>query len=359
MTTKQKISIIGLGIMSLLLAASVSLTIAWFDGSSHLAVNNLNIRLIDRELSISTDNKNFKSYLSSDELNDAGKFRAVSSSFSESWIEEKQEKPLFREGYVESNKNVINQSDSTSIATTGYFTQEFFIKSNTSVYVTLDKERTTFLPDENDNKSAIEKIREKFPGLQDEEILQNLNNVVKSLRLSILVLNDEDDNSDNLPDYSYYIIDPYKDGPTYFSGILDTDMNGFYDYSKENKEILYGESTTSNGKTVEECLVYKEPQPEDETVGATKLSCFTSGTKQGVSRINFEQSIANGLVLKEENSIAIEDAEDEILIPLTAQTSKRIVLSFYQEGWDLENTDFVRYSHFFVNVLFKIAKVRY
>ena len=52
MINKQKLAIIGLGGMSLLLAASVTLTVAWFDGSSHLAVNNLSISLKDKQLSI-------------------------------------------------------------------------------------------------------------------------------------------------------------------------------------------------------------------------------------------------------------------------------------------------------------------
>ena len=51
--------------------------------------------------------------------------------------------------------------------------------------------------------------------------------------------------------------------------------------------------------------------------------------------------------------------EEKVLIPLRPNTSKRIVLSFYQEGWDKDNTDFVRFSHFFVNVLFKIAKTNF
>lgn len=357
---KKRIVILGLASLTLMLAASVTLTVAWYDGSSHLAVSDINIKLQDKELSISTDNVEFKSFLTNEELNDAGLFRAISSEFSDSWIKEKKEQPVFKGSYGASNKNVLNDPEEVSTATAGYFSQELFIKCNSSVYVTFDKEKTTFIADQKDNEEMMQQLREKFPGLTDEQILFNLNNVVKSLRLSILVLNDEDDDSGNLPDYSYYIIDPYKDKTTYYAGILDTDKDGYFDYSSEKKEVLYGESYSGvDGKTVEECLVYDAPASNDIAVDDKELTCFNSGVKQGVSRINFEESIANGLVLKEENSIAIEDVEEEILIPLTAQTSKRIVLSFYQEGWDLENTDFVRYSHFFVNVLFKIAKVRY
>lgn len=359
MDKKQRLLIIGIGGLSLLLAASVSLTVAWYEGSSHLAVNDINISLKDKELMISTDNNNFKNYLAIDDLAKVAKFTAVSSAFSDKWIEEKKDKPVFKQGYSEPTKNILNEPDDVDTATAGYFSQEFYIKSNTSVYVTFDTEKTSILPDEVDNNRIVSRIRDKFPGLTDEEIVNNLNSVVKSMRFSLLVLNDEDDESGDLPDYNYYIIDPYKDKSTYYAGILDTDLSGYYDYSSENKEVLFGQCSTSNGKTVEEAIVYKDPQASDETVSESSLSCFNSGTKAGVQRIDFEASKQNGLVLKEEPSISLEDAEDEILIPLHAETSKRIVLSFYQEGWDLENTDFVMYSHFFVNVLFKIAKTRF
>ena len=357
---KQKIAIIALGTVSLLLAASISLTIAWYDGASHLALNNLNIALKDKELQISTDNANFETYLSSDELNKAGKFKAISSEFSDLWIQEKQDKPVFRDGFINSSKNVLTEPDDSCVATSGYFTQELFIKCNTSVYVTLDKEQVTFLPDEVDNRKVVQKIKDEFQYLSEEQILNNLNDVVKSLRLSILVLNDENDETETYPDYAYYIVDPYKDKSTAYSGILDTDRDGFFDFSQENKEILYGEAFSSiDGKSVEDCLVYNEPAIANQTVSEDKLTCFNSGTKEGVKKINFDASMANGLVLKEEPSVSLDDAENEVLIPLHAETSKRIVLSFYQEGWDKENTDFVKYSHFFVNVLFKIAKTKF
>ncbi len=359
MDKKQKIAIIGLGAVSLLLAASVSLTVAWYEGSSHLAVNDINIALKDKELTISTDNVNFKSYLTTDELNDSGKFNAVSAAFSDSWISQKADKPVFKEGYRDTTKNILNAPDDVASAATGYFSQEFYLKCNTSVYVTFDTEKTGFDADEEDNTRMVQKIKDKYPLLTEEQIYDNLNNVIKSMRLSVLVLNDEDDDSASYPDYKYYIYDPNKDEPTYYAGILDTDLSGYYDYSNENKEVLFGQCSTSNGKTVEETIVYKDPQASDETVSESSLSCFNSGTKAGVQRIDFEASKQNGLVLKEEPSISLDNAEDEILIPLHAETSKRIVLSFYQEGWDLENTDFVMYSHFFVNVLFKIAKTRF
>ena len=360
MNNKQRITIISLSTVSLLLAASVALTVAWYDGASHLSVNNINISLLDKELSISTDNHNFKQYLPSEDLAETTVFRAVSSQFSSSWMNEKKEKPEFYGIY----SNDSSSENNRSVIEKGYFTQELYLKCNSAVYVTFDSSRTTFLADEEDNEKLLNesnaKLHEFFPNLTDEEILKNLNDCVKSLRLSILVLNDEDDLSGTYPDYNYHIVDPYKEEKTYLAGILDADRNGFYDFSSEDKEILYGEAYSSiEGKTVNECLVYDEPNAETTEVNNKELTCFTSGNMQGVSKINFAQSIENGLVLKEEESVSVDEMEEKVLIPLRPNTSKRIVLSFYQEGWDKDNTDFVRFSHFFVNVLFKIAKTNF
>ena len=356
----KKIGILGIAGLSLMLAASVSMTVAWYNGSSYLAINNINVSLHDKHLSISTDNEHFKDFIPNEELMEVGKFRAVSTMFSKDWISRKEDRPVFKGSFGTSNKNVVNDVEDANKASTGYFCQDIYIKCDSDVYLTLDKEKTTFNSDEEENREMIQDLREKFPGLTDEEIYENLNRVIKSLRISLLILNDSDDDSGEFPDYSYYIVDPYKDKITYMGGILDSDKNGYYDYSIENKEVLYGQSHSSdNNKTVEECLVYKEPTLTATQVTTKELTCFTSGNKEGISKIDFDASFANGLVLEEEKSVALEDVEDKILIPLKADVSKRIVLSFYQEGWDLENTDFVRYSHFFVNVIFKIARPRY
>ncbi|MBO4856807.1 MAG: hypothetical protein J5511_05520 [Bacilli bacterium] len=357
---KKKVALFGIAGLSLVLAASISMTIAWYNGSSYLAINQINVGLHDKKLSISTDNETFRDFIPNDELNKVGKFRAVSTMFCEDWIERKEAKPVFKGSFGTSSKDVVNSVDDANNTSGGYFSQEIFIKCDSSVYLTLDPELTTFNSDEEENLSMIQDLREKFPGLTDEEILFNLNNVVKSLRISLLVLNDTGDESEEFPDYAYYIIDPFKDKITLMGGILDTDKDGFYDYSLDKNEVLYGQSiSTDEEKSVEECIVYKDPTEADEEVSTKELTCFTSGNKANVRKIDFDASFANGLAIKEERSTALEDVEEQVLIPLEADVSKRIILSFYQEGWDIENTDFVRYSHFYVNVMFKIARARF
>lgn len=357
---KRKLVILGIAGLSLVLATSISMTVAWYNGSSYLAVNQMNIGLVDKHLEISIDNDHFGDFIKTDDLMDVGKFRAVSSMFCDDWISRKEETPLFKGAYGSSAKNVVNSVDDAHTISGGYFCQDIFIRSDYDVYVTLDKDLTTFNSDEEENRTLIQELREKYPGLSDEEIYENLNRVIESLRISLLVLNDSDDDSGEFPDYAYHIIDPFKDKITYMCGILDNDKNGYYDYSPENKEILYGQCYSADeNKTVEDCLIYKDPTLTSTEVSSKELTCFVSGDKEGVKKIDFNESIANGLVLEQEKSVALEEVETKVLIPLKANVSKRITLCFYQEGWDVDNTDFVKYSNFFVNVIFKIARPRF
>lgn len=362
---KKNFIILGVSLISLISVTAVTSTIAWYVGSSYLAITDINIGLKDPSLSISIDDENFTDKLSTDDLMNAGKFNAVSSMFSEEWIEEKAEKPVFKSGYNSTNKLICNQSSQTTNATSGYFSQEMYIKCDTNAYITLDSEKTTFIADESKHKALVEneKFMEKmesiYPNLSGEAlkeaVLFNLNNVVKSLRLSILVLDGDD--SDDYDDYAYHIVDPYKEDETYFGGILDTDGDKYYD-TYSHKEILYGEiSCSDETKTVEECVVYDDALTASTTLAEEELTCFDSQNKVGDQKVNFESSAANGLVIETENSIAIEDVEDSLLIPVFSNRSQKIILSFYQEGWDLENTDFVMYSHFYVDVQFMIAPV--
>ena len=358
---KQRLAIFGIAGMSLLLAASVSMTVAWYIGSSYLSVKQFKITLQDQELQISTDNENFAQFIPNEELMEVDRFRAVSTMFCNDWISRKEERPVFKGGFGFATSNVVNSINAVGNIEKGYFCQEIYLKSlESDVYVTLDPELTTFVPDNEKNQSIIQDLREKYPGFTDDEIYANLNNVVRSIRVSLLVLNDSNDDSGEFPDYAYYIVDPFKDKITYMGGILDNDKSGYYDYSEENKEILYGECHSADpNKTVEECIVYQEPTASSSHVSVKELTCFTSGNQEGVRKIDFDASFANGLVLEEEHSVALESVDKEVLIPLRTGISKRIVLSFYQEGWDFENTDFVRYSNFYINVMFKIARPLY
>ena len=351
---KKRILAASIALISLTTIASITSTLAWYTGAGYLSISNFNIKLKDEKLSISNDNETFVDFLDDSQLNQVDKFRSVSSMFASSWLENKETKPVFRGGYGTASKSVVDSVSDTSATSVGYFCQDLYIKCTDDATLTLDTELTSFKAAEEENTEIVEQLREKYPGLSDEDILFNLNNVIKSLRLSILVLNDT--GSDSLDEYAYFIIDPFKDKTTYYGGVLDNDLDGYFDYYKD-KQVIYGELSSSiEGKSVEDCLIYDDALTSDTSYTGDN-TCFNSGMKKGTKPVNIEKSIENGLSIAEEQSIALEEAEEYVEIPVKAETSKRIVLSFYQEGWDKENTNFVMYSHFYVNVMFKIKRM--
>lgn len=362
---KKRIIALGIATLSFITAAAVTSTVAWYTGSSYLTISDINVKVKNPELSISIDGNNYVNKLTNDELMEVGKFRSISSMFSDEWLDQKLEVPEFKRGFVSGDQYVFNKITDVKEAEGGYFSQQFYIKSDIDAYITLDTALTSFKPDEAANQALLDdeafmrKMEQEYPSLSGDALIErienNLNNVVKSLRLSILVL--DDDATDAYDDYAYYIIDPYKDKETYLGGVLDTMGIGYFD-TYNHKEVLYGEVYSTNpNKTVEECIVYDDPLEEETVVAREDRTCFNARNYAGDRKINLEESMENGLEIKKENSIGIEEVEEKVLIPVASNKSTRLVLSFYQEGWDLENTDFIRYSHFIVNVLFKIAPV--
>ena len=360
---KRKVVSLGIALLSLVTAAAITSTVAWYTGSAYLAVTDIYVGLKDPKLSISIDDEHFTNKLANDQLPDVGRFRSVSSMFSEVWLEEEAEEPIFKGGYTSGSKYIYNHYDDSRVATGGYFCQEMYLRCDINAYITLDSELTSFTPDEVGNKALatdpdfVNLMSVKYPNLSGEalqdRILFDLNNVVKSLRLSILVI--DGDENDEYEDYTYHIIDPYKDKETYYGGILDANADTYYD-TYNHKEVLYGQIiSTDEEKTAEECIVYDDPLNDSTSIVAENLTCFVAQNAKNDQKVNLEQSFENGLEIKKENSLSLEETEENLFIPVFPTRSQKIVLCIYQEGWDFENTDFVRYSHFYVNVLFKIA----
>lgn len=332
-------------LVGLVAATSTLSTIAWYTGSSHLQVSNFNIKFSNKELEVSVDNINYKDRLDNRDLPFVDKFIPVSSMFSSSWIDAKQENPTFKKGFSQSyleKQDYVLASDYDD-ASSGYMSKLIYLRCTSDGIATIDTQKTTFLALNKENEQLATKLARKYPHLSHDEILKNLNDVVKSLRLSLLVLGDEGDN-DNL-DYQYYIIDPYKENVTYLGGILDNDLDGFYDYY-ENREALFGEI-----KNISDTSLF---YGMEEIKEVDKTSCFVANTKEGISHIDLPSSMENGLVVQQEQSIALKDAE-EIKINLSSYVPKRIVLSLYLEGWDKDNTNLNMYSHFAMDLAFKLV----
>ena len=344
MNKKQKLGLIGIIATGVMLASSVSFTVAWYTGSSHLSINNFNIEFANQALTISSDNEVFKDRLTQDDLMKVAEFIPVSSMHHDVWVASKAVQPVFYNLY-DAYSVLDNKVEDAIVADHGFLSQPIYLKSTADATISIDASETYLKANHQANSRLVEKLRKKFGDqFTDEEILQNLDKIEKSLRLSFLVLNDTGDES--LNDYAYYIVDPYKDTTTKYGGLLDMDGDTYYDYI-QGKEALTGEFSY-----VEDKLVYDSPSQEDgELVG--QPTAFNARTKKGVSHLDIEKSISNGgLNIVEEKSISLQDAKSEIKIPLKAGVSKKIYLSLYLEGWDLDNTNFAMYSYFNMNLSF-------
>lgn len=342
---KFKLAVAGLALTSAMLASSVAFTVAWFNGSSHLSINNFNIEFKDQSLTISSDNEVFKSNLTQDDLLKVAKFVPVSSMHSGSWLSKNQDHPDFYNVY-EAYYQLDNKESDAAKADHGFLSQALYLKSSMDSKVTIDAAETFLKANHEANARVVDTIKDKYPQFTEEEILENLDNIEKSLRISILVLNDT--GSEELNDYAYYIVDPSKNETTKYAHLIDMDGDTYYD-SVDGKEALVGDFEYDATK-----LVYDQAKQEDgELVGHS--TCFNARTKKGIEHLNIEESVANGgLTIKEENSLSLQEAENEISIPLKAGISKKIYFSLYLEGWDLDNTSFNMYSYFNMNLAFKM-----
>lgn len=355
---KDKRFTFGIMITGLCLMATVVSTVAWFNGASYLEVNGFQVTLHNKDISISDDGENFVDFLGTDDLDYAPDFSPVSSAFTDNWISEKYERPQFVNGYDSPARPVMGKEEDTSHATMGFFSQEYYIKSNSDVYISLNPEKCVFKGDHDYNTEHFFEAKANNPlflGMTDDEIIDELDNVCKSLRISILVLNDQDllpGDPNYYKDYKYYIIDPYKDpsNPTLLGGMLDSNEDSYYDFI-DGKEAVFGELYN------EDKIVYEDAQYEDtELVG--KNTCFNARTMAGIQHLNLEKSFQNGFEIKKENSISLEDAPKKMEIPISARSPKRFVVSLYLEGWDRDNTNFARYAGFIIEICFMITRTR-
>ena len=337
---RRRLVIGGFGLLCALGVSSISMSLAWYASGTHLLVSGMDITFVgskDIKIGISPSGE-FKESLG-EELNQIDNYYPVSSMFSNKWLDNKGTTPKFRNSYRSVDPNIKSTYQESTEATGGYFQQELYLYSEFNVWVTIDKEMISFTPDEVKNKQRAEHLADDSSD-KYEEILGDLNNVTKSLRLSIL--NPQED------EYSYYIVDPYKQEETYLCGTLDNTQDGYYD-NIDGQEIVYGQYDH------EEEIVYDSPSQSDSTING-RSSVFNAKHKAGVKSFDPLQLNENKLGAHTEDSIARNDIEDVIEIPLKAQEPKKIVVSLYLEGWDRDNIDYSAYGSFNASVSFKIRR---
>ena len=340
---KRFIIAIILGVISIGIT-SLSFSYAWYASSSRAEVSGVDISIrSERNLVISpTRDGEYKSELKYQELNESSLFDPCSTMYKGDWMNKKPDYPEFYRydmPFVDKNGK-----PSHSLAEKGLYTQELFLKVDDNAYITLDKDMFKLRANTEKNKARAEFIKSQYPNLTVEEITERLNTLERCMRVSILVP-DEDD-------YKFYIIDPYKDGITYYGGREDLEKTGYYSYYIRNSvmyETVFGEVNNRDK------IIYGETsQVDSELIG--EETSFNARTKANVHPFDYQASIDNGMEIVPENSVTLEEVEEEVIIPMYHEEPKRIVVSIYMEGWDLDCTNAHMGGSFDVEFGFKILR---
>lgn len=332
---KKYYKLISISVLLLAVFSTVSLScsLAFFYNATRLFVEGYDLSINgDKEIKLSIDRENNFSELTQNQLTFDTVFTPVTSSYSSTWLNDPNiSTPQFRKNY--SDIDALSHLDS-GLASSGFYSQVMYLYSEHNIRsVTISSELTKINEDAIKNQNTYNEYHELYPNLT----LEGLNNIKKSLRISLLTFNDNGSKN-------YYIIDPYKEKETYFYGRLDNDADGYYDYTSDNKEIMFGEYQGS--------LIYEVPNEEDSPFDGDNLTVFIAKTKKGISKV----LPGSDFIPQKENSLTLKEAEREISIPLIGKIYKKIVLSIYLEGWDLDNYDYSRLGSFIINIFFKIKE---
>lgn len=360
---KNKI-VLGLLISCIALTAtSISLTGAWYYNATILRVDNLTISTGDNyELKVATSkNGEYKSDLTDDDLNnlysDIGYYVPVSSMYHSLWdttislsdVEDSSSMPIFYSGYQSNSPNKTTDDIKPDKATGGYLSIPLYLMVNADCYVSIDKDNSYFLSDTEKNTEYFNKYHPSGVTLDDLEKLSN------SMRYSLFVPEEKASES------KYYIIDLQKDeNTTYFGGILNTSHGSkyydiFYDSSDSSyKECLYGDIQNRDK------IIYSDLLEEDIDEEGSP-STFTAKHKKGTKRVLLDESINNGVIIKEEDSAdltTLGSANSSLMIPCSANKAKLVVLSIYMEGWDKECINSTMGASFKSKIAFNVVRER-
>ena len=347
---------------------SLSASLAWYASSDRLLVDTIDISINsgDHHLFVSTSNEQetFKEKIEKEELNSVEEFMPVSTMFKSAWMKNKEDTPIFYD-----NASTAVPSDGVPMydqASKGFFQQKLYFSSdmNLDYYATLSGVDSIFKADESANLLRAQALKNQISDLSEEEIKGKLDNLVNSLRISILVPDEEY--------YGYYIVDPNKktEDVTYLAGRLDNDKDGYYDtYESRDanneiieKEIVYGEIKNR------ENVLYKNP------AGATRKgpgstneptneqyffgNSFNAKSKDTAYTVD-EENLDPKAMFAEEGALSLEEVDSydtPLRIPLRVGEVTEVVLSIYLEGWDLDCYNSTMGASFISTLSFKLLR---
>ncbi len=337
-------------------AGSFSTSLAWYVSATMLQVENLEVKLkTEHNLLISTEMEgNYVSELTTKDLAiDVGAFSPVSTMFESRW-RDGNTAPKF----YEYTSNIL---PSTGIPygpeerKSGFYTTTLYLRSDDDVYVTLDRDFSYVRAYEYANEKQASALMNNplYAGYTKEEIYDRLNGVSNAMRMSFY-FQDSD---------QYFILDPNKDGSTYYGGILDNSkshtFDTYVDKNGDSREVVYGEYNDFSYIRYGERLT--------KTVSAVgEYTCFNADHSAHSYPFDAEASKEAGLAFKEEPSLSLSDLSDDpdveknpFAVRLDRNVPKAFNLSIYLEGWDYDCVNAVMGASFLAGLQFKILREAY
>ena len=353
MKTKRLVNFFLTGLVVFASLSFITSTLAWYASSSILEITNIVLELkAERELLISrsAEESTFKEKLDNDDFDEVGLFSPVSTMFESRWLGSKDVPEFYEYADIPFIEEDGTPSEPKAIEL-GYLKQEIYLLGDDDLYVSIDPLTTYFNNNEEANEIYAEIMMNEYPSYTKERAMNELNQLVNALRFSIY----------DVEAKKYFIIDPNKNGTTYYGGVLDNDKDDYFDvYTDQNgnkKEIIYGEV---NDRTL---AVYQDVGDEDIVIDdESKRSTFNANHRSYTEMFLPEESLSNGLTIKSENSVSLDDLEstninvNPVVIELQRYVPKKLILSIYLEGWDLDCINTTMGGNFLAQIQFKILR---
>ena len=350
-----------------LTALSLSISLAWYASSDRLNINTIEINIqTDKELKISksTEIETFVDGISESSSSANFLFSPVSAMYRSAWEDEKKDTPLF---YDCSNYLVPSSGEPSRDETTrGFYQERFYLLADVDYYVALDIEQSSFAIDEAKNLAYAKKLYHEYDDweITEEELVAKLGDLINSLRVSILIPDQEA--------YGYFIIDPTKqmgDEPVVYGGRLDNSRDGYYDTYEMlvdqhylEKEVVYGEVNDRSLVVYNDPIREKEPgevEPSKETRRHFYGNSFEAESMETVYTYNEQASKENGLEFVKEDALTLEELNNNdpvLTIPCHKNEPREIVVSIWLEGWDEDCINYTMGASFLTTLSFKLLK---
>ena len=356
--TKAKAKLLTLGalLFSFGVATSAVATSAWYNLLDIAVVSNLNLTINMDDAYMRLDLKKGDEII--ENTGEGFTFEQlgitkdtiltdVSGMYQSNWLNDsfnpQEDFPTFRTRYHLGTNKKDTGIESVENKNKTYVQNEFMLYANKGIDVYLDS--SSFIQS---NTEANEKIAKENNWSEDR--LRGLNKVANAVRISILT-----------EDGDYFVIKSgeIEEDDVYFGGRLDLNKDGYYDNDGE-KEFLYGEYSEDydyESKMLDGLL--EDPSPEDLEKAKNNHNTFEAYNQKGIKRVDVEDAYKH---VEKENALLIKSMTFDINDPLKltatklchveAETTKRIVVSIYVEGWDPDMTDDIASASFDVNIAF-------